>query len=76
MIHMTLDIDTEPREVTVPDDLQQALDANPEAKARFEKYSYSHQKAYVDAVVEAKKPETRTRRIQQTVEMLIAGKTR
>ncbi len=44
--------------------------ANPQARKNWKKLSYSHQKQYVDAIEEAKKPETRTERIKRTIEAL------
>ncbi len=62
-------IDYEKRMVTTPPDLKVAL-----MKAglldKFEKISFSHKKEYVEAIEEAKKPETRVKRISQTVEMV------
>ena len=61
-----IDLDAEPREVDVPDDLTAALE-KAGARAAFDKLSYSHRKEHVRAVEEAKKPETRQRRIDQCV---------
>jgi uncharacterized protein YdeI (YjbR/CyaY-like superfamily) len=38
--------------------------------------SYTHRKEYARWIVEAKREETRERRVQQAVEMIRAGKTR
>ncbi|PKP01338.1 MAG: antitermination protein NusB [Bacteroidetes bacterium HGW-Bacteroidetes-6] len=62
--------DTEERIVEVPSDLQAALNTNPEAKAVFEKMSYSHKREYVEAILEAKKPETRISRIAKCIATL------
>jgi len=67
-------IDTEERTVTTPDDLQQALETEPQAKAAFDKLSYSHRKEYVQWIEEAKKPETRAKRIEKTLAMLNEGR--
>ena len=73
MITVTMEIDTETRVVTVPEDFAQALE---KAGLRnvFSKMSYTHQKEYVNAITEAKKEETRMRRIQKAVEQLTAKK--
>jgi hypothetical protein len=63
-------LDSAPRVVDVPEDLQAALDAAPEASAAWAKLSYSHQKAHVTAVLGAKAAETRTRRIAAVVAKL------
>jgi hypothetical protein len=71
-VEVTVVLDTAPRVVEVPDDLADALAANPKAKAAYEALSYSHQRAHVEPIVAAKKPETRERRIAKAVEMLQA----
>ena len=69
-ISVTLVLDSEPRTVEVPSDLAQALQANPAAKAAFDKLSYSHRKEHVRAMEDAKDHETRLRRLAKTMEML------
>jgi len=73
-VKIELEEDTLPREVSIPKDLQEALDRNPAAKAAFQKLSYSHQKEHVNAILDAKRPETRQRRIAKTLEMLTEKK--
>lgn len=68
---VTMEVDMEPRTVEAPDDLVRAFDGNETAKAAFEKCSYTHKKEYVDWINEAKKPETRQRRIVKTLEKLV-----
>jgi hypothetical protein len=60
--------------ITVPDDFAQALARQPPAKTAFDKLPPSHRREYVESVVEAKKPETRARRIAKAVETLAKGK--
>lgn len=69
-VEITLEEDTELRTVEVPADLMQALKSEPEAKTFFEKLAYTHQKEYVNWIEEAKKNETRQRRVTKTIEML------
>jgi hypothetical protein len=69
-VEVTLTADEAPRVVKPPADLAQALKANPAAKARWEQLSYTHRTEYVEAIEEAKKPETRARRIAQAIERL------
>ncbi len=69
-LEVRLDLDTEPREVTLPADFAKALKAVPAAWARWKDLSYSHQREYVEAVEGAKKPETRLRRIDSAVRQL------
>lgn len=73
-VHVTVRRDTEERVVTKPADLAALFAANPEAEALFDKLSYSHQREYVQWIEEAKRPETRDRRLAGTIEMLIKGK--
>ena len=56
----------------VPADLAAALAAAPEAKARFEKMPPSHRREYVKYIEEAKRPETRARRIAASVQKILA----
>jgi uncharacterized protein YdeI (YjbR/CyaY-like superfamily) len=59
---------------TVPEDLQRALDANPRAKEFFESLSSQNRYAIYYRLRDAKKPETRARRIEKFVAMLAQGK--
>ena len=65
-----LDLDTEKREVTAPADLVRALKATPGAPDRWRALSYSHQREHVEAIEDAKKPETRARRVAAAVKMI------
>ena len=69
-IKLSVEEDVEERVVTIPAELKRAFKENPEAKASFEKLSYTHKREYVTWINEAKKDETRARRIVQTVERL------
>jgi hypothetical protein len=73
-VDVEIELDTEPREVTVPEDLQQALADDPEARQFFDGLSYSHKSAYVLWIESAKKDETRQRRIPEAVRMLKEGR--
>ena len=65
-VDATIDLDTDERDVQVPDDLAAALtDAG--ARAAFDALSYSRRKEIARAVAEAKRPETRERRIATAV---------
>ena len=75
-VEVVMEVDAEPRTVEVPKDFQKALGKNAKAKAFFEKPPPSHKRAYVGFIEEAKKPETRARRIEKAVENLAAGKRR
>jgi hypothetical protein len=68
-------LDTEPREVSVPPDLAEALDAEPDAKRYFDGLSYSHKLRHVLAIEGAKTAETRQRRVAKAVSALREGRT-
>ena len=70
-IKVVIEQDTAPRVVTVPRDLQKLLVENPKEKAFFEKLSYTHRKEYINWIESAKKDETRQRRLQKSLRMLI-----
>jgi uncharacterized protein YdeI (YjbR/CyaY-like superfamily) len=61
--------------IEVPDDLQQALDANPAAKEFFATLTGSNRYAVLYRIHDAKRAETRTRRIEKFVAMLARGET-
>jgi hypothetical protein len=73
-VTIVVQLDAEPRIVDVPPDLAEALEGDAKARAAFEKLAYSHRREYVRLIMEAKKPETRARRVAQTIEMLKQGK--
>jgi hypothetical protein len=75
-VAVVVTLDDQPRDVEVPEDLADALASVPEAKARFDKLAFTHRKEYVRWVTEAKRDDTRRRRVAQAVEMISAGKTR
>ena len=68
-IEVTMERDTEKRTVEIPKDLARELKKNNLTDV-FSKMSYTHQKEYVNAINDAKKEETRNRRIEKTIEML------
>lgn len=63
-------------EIVVPEDLAAALKKNAKARAAFDGFSYSHRKEYVEWITEAKRPETRAKRLATTLEWLADGKPR
>ena len=73
-VEVDVELDTVPRELAVPADLQRALDAAPSARVSFESLSYSNRRRLVMAINAAKTDETRQRRIAKTVEDLQQGK--
>jgi hypothetical protein len=68
-LDVRLDLDTEPRVVKPPADLVKALKAS-SAWDRWQGLSFTHQREHVEAIEDAKKPETRVRRIERAVQMV------
>ena len=60
----------------VPADLAAALKKNRKAAATFEKFSSSHRRDYIEWITEAKRDETRAKRLATTLEWLAQGKSR
>ncbi len=75
-VEIELELDTEPREVTVPPDLADAFAADAEAKRFFEGLSYSQKQWYVLPISQAKKADTRARRVVKAIAMLREGRKR
>ena len=73
-VQVILEEDTQPRVVELPGDFQRSLERSPGALTAFRKMSYTHQREYVRAILEAKRAGTRKNRIAKSVEMLKKGK--
>jgi uncharacterized protein YdeI (YjbR/CyaY-like superfamily) len=73
-ITVEMERDTEERIIEPPADLAKALKESKDAKAVWEKLSYTHKKEYVMAIEDAKKAETRERRVNKTIEELLKKK--
>jgi hypothetical protein len=69
-VEVEIELDTAPREVVVPDALAGALAHDVAARAAFEALSYSHRKEYARWIDEAKRDETRERRLAKTLARL------
>ena len=69
-VEVEVTVDTEPRLVVVPDDLAEALDADPALRDAWDRLAFSHRREHVLAIESAKKPETRARRVEATVARL------
>lgn len=63
-------------EIAVPDYFSAALASHPEAQAAFGKLAPSHRREYLEWITEAKREETRARRVATTLEWLAEGKKR
>lgn len=75
-VEVTVELDTEPRTVSVPQDLREALARDADARIAFERMSFSHRREYTEWIEEAKRPETRARRVATAVERLREGRPR
>lgn len=73
-IEVELELDTAPRELSVPDDFKETLNRHEEAWKFFEGLSYSNKRRFVLNIEGAKSAETRQRRIEKSVELLREGK--
>lgn len=67
-------VDRKKKTVIPPDDLITGFNSNPQSKAFFDELAFSHKREYVRWIHDAKKEETRKRRIQKTIELLKEGK--
>jgi uncharacterized protein YdeI (YjbR/CyaY-like superfamily) len=67
---ITVEEDLEPRVVEIPPQLQQAFKREKEAEAYFNSLSYSHQREYVDYILEARRDATRVDRTLKTIAIL------
>ncbi|MDQ6929371.1 MAG: YdeI/OmpD-associated family protein [Candidatus Eremiobacteraeota bacterium] len=68
LVVVVLEHDEESRTVDIPADLQKAMSAAD--LMRFRKFIYSRQKEYVEAIDAAKRPQTRLRRIEKTIQII------
>ena len=75
-VAVVIERDKMPRSVTVPEDLKLILAKHKPAETAFAKLAYSHKKAFLDWIDSAKRPETRAKRLKETIDMLEAGKRR
>lgn len=75
-VDVDIELDTQPREVSVPADFAAALEADPDARRTFDGLSYSNRSWHVLSIEGAKSDETRQRRIAKSVEALRDGRIR
>ena len=76
VVDVELAVDTAPREITVPPELQAALDADPAARATFDGLSYSNKSWHTLQVTGTNNPDTRARRIEKSIAALREGRIR
>jgi hypothetical protein len=72
-IHVRLELDSAPRLVSLPEDVSALVEENPDAAATWESLSPSSRKEYATWIEEAKRPETRQRRVEETMARLARG---
>ena len=76
VVDVDIELDTAPREVTVPADFAAALDAEPNARRTFDGLSYSNKSWHVLQISGAKTDETRQRRLAKQIDALREGRIR
>ena len=74
VVDVGIELDTDTREVALPDDLADALQQDNRARDFFRELSYTHRKEWVRWIEESKKPDTRATRLQRTIEALREGR--
>jgi uncharacterized protein YdeI (YjbR/CyaY-like superfamily) len=62
------------QKIRAPSDLKAALAKNAKAQKTFENFSYSHKKEYVQWITDAKRDETRKKRLKTAIQWLAKGK--
>jgi hypothetical protein len=75
-VDVEIELDTAPREVTMPPDFARALKKDAEATKTFEGLSYSNKRWHVQSIEGAKTDETRQRRMAKSVRVLHEGRPR
>lgn len=70
-VRVRIEPDDAPRVVRAPVDLAAALAKEPRAKAAWQRMSYTHKREHAEAIAEAKRPETRERRVRNAVAAMI-----
>ncbi len=73
-VPVTVERDDEPRVVNPPADFARALEGSREARAAWDRLSYTHRREHVEHIEEARRPETRQRRIEKSVARLAEGR--
>ena len=69
-VEVELELDIEPRVVVEPADFATALDAEPLARSAFDRSTDSQKSQHLRLIENAKKPDTRARRIEKTLDTL------
>ncbi len=61
------------KQVELPDVLEEALKSKPQLWSIFQEMPYSHQREYCEYINEAKRPETKVRRVQKSIDLIAKG---
>lgn len=69
-VEVEVRLDEDVRTVELPDDLAAGLEAMPGGREAWEKASFTHRREYVEALLGAKKPETRSRRLERALDFV------
>jgi len=72
-VDIEIELDESPREIVLPPELEAAFDAEPELRRKFEALSWSRKRLIFEPLAEAKKPETRTARLETALADLRHG---
>jgi len=72
-VHMVVEQDLSPRELEVPDDFQWLLDEDPDLNEKFGQLSFSNKSAIVNYINQAKRAETRVKRIENFIRRIKIG---
>ena len=75
-VDVVVELDTAPREVEIPPALAAAFKKDKDAKKLYDALAFTHRKEFARWIAEAKRDETRERRVSQALEMIHAGKNR
>jgi len=75
-VQVTLALDTAPRELEVPPELAEALEADAEAKAFFDGLSYSNRRVFTLSVEGTNNPGTKARRVEKAIGLMREGRVR
>lgn len=71
VVNVKVELDDKLRGVIVPDDVQKSLDMNQSALETYKKLSFTHQKEYINWIMDAKREETRQNRIEKLIQKLL-----
>jgi hypothetical protein len=70
LLDVVVELDDKPREVDIPADLREPLQADERLKRAWDSLSYTQKREYANWIQDAKREETRRRRVEQTLERL------